>query len=162
MCGIFVVINKKSEPLNLSKCKKALNEMHRRGPDWNFYKVINKNIFIGQVVLSMTGKIKKDVKQHYSISKNYFIVFNGEIYNYRNLANEKSVYFDCGFTIWLKPDGTWYHKIHGVSGFSSNKGPYKIVNSHEINLGGNDYIKWDEDGVRCLKWGKLRNNNCCQ
>ena len=30
----------------------------------------------------MTGKIKKDIKQHYSFSKNYFIVFNGEIYNH--------------------------------------------------------------------------------
>ena len=86
MCGIFIVINKKSQPLNISKCKKALNEMRRRGPDWDFYKIINKNIFVGQVVLSMTGKIKKDVNQHYSRSKNYFIVFNGEIYNYKNLS----------------------------------------------------------------------------
>ena len=100
------------------------------------------------------------------LSANYFKTTltapPGPTDNYRNLANEKSVYFDCGFTIWLKPDGTWYHKIHGVSGFSSNKGPYKIVNSREISLGGNDYIKWDDNGVRCLKWGKIRNNNCCQ
>jgi asparagine synthase (glutamine-hydrolysing) len=85
MCGIFIVINKKLQPLNLSKCKSALNEMQRRGPDWSFYKTPKKNIFIGQVVLSMTGKIKKDLSQHYSISNNYFIVFNGEIYNYKSL-----------------------------------------------------------------------------
>ena len=88
MCGIFIVINKKSQPLNLSKCKLALNKMHRRGPDWNFYKIIKRNIFFGQVVLSMTGKIKKDIGQHYSASKNYFIVFNGEIYNYKNLGTK--------------------------------------------------------------------------
>ena len=88
MCGIFIVINKKSQPLNLSKCKIALNTMNRRGPDWNFYKIIKKNIFFGQVVLSMTGKIKKDIGQHYSASKNYFIVFNGEIYNYKNLGTK--------------------------------------------------------------------------
>ncbi len=86
MCGIFVVVNKKSQQLNLSKCKKALNEMHRRGPDWSFYTIPKKNVFIGQVVLSMTGKIQKDIKQHYSFSKNYFLVFNGEIYNYKNLG----------------------------------------------------------------------------
>ena len=57
MCGIFIVINKKSQPLNLSKCKTALSKMHRRGPDWSFYKIIKNNIFIGQVVLSMTGKV---------------------------------------------------------------------------------------------------------
>ena len=86
MCGIFVVVNKKSQQLNLSKCKKALNEMYRRGPDWSFYTIPKKNVFIGQVVLSMTGKIQKNIKQHYSLSKNYFIVFNGEIYNYKNLG----------------------------------------------------------------------------
>ena len=85
MCGIFIVIDKKSQPLNLTKCKSALNEMQRRGPDWSFYKIPKKNIFIGQVVLSMTGEIKKDIKQHYSISDNYFVVFNGEIYNYKEL-----------------------------------------------------------------------------
>ena len=88
MCGIFIVINKKSEGLDLKKCKKSLNVMYRRGPDWSFYNVPNRNIFIGQVVLSMTGKLKKNIKQHYSISKNYFIVFNGEIYNYKNLGIE--------------------------------------------------------------------------
>ena len=48
MCGIFIVINKKSEGLDLNKCKKSLNAMHRRGPDWSFYKVLKSNIFIGQ------------------------------------------------------------------------------------------------------------------
>ena len=86
MCGIFIVINKKSQHLNVSKCKKALNQMYRRGPDWSFYKIPKNNVFIGQVVLSMTGKIKKDIKQHYSNSKKYFIVFNGEVYNYKNLS----------------------------------------------------------------------------
>ena len=86
MCGIFVVINKKSQNLNVPRCKEALDRMYRRGPDWSFYKVLNKNIFIGQVVLSMTGKIKKDINQHYSNSKNYFVVFNGEIYNFKDLS----------------------------------------------------------------------------
>tara|TARA_Y100000590_G_scaffold454410_1_gene601183 strand:+ start:304 stop:2070 length:1767 start_codon:yes stop_codon:yes gene_type:complete len=85
MCGIFIVINKKSQPLNISKCKKSLDSMYRRGPDWSFYKIVKQNIFIGQVVLSMTGKIKKNINEHYSTSKNYFVVFNGEIYNYKNL-----------------------------------------------------------------------------
>jgi len=87
MCGIFIAIDKKSQELNINRCKKILNGMYRRGPDWSFYKTPNKNIFIGHVVLSMNGKIKKDIKQHYSISKNYFIVFNGEIYNYKDLSS---------------------------------------------------------------------------
>ena len=88
MCGLFVVINKKQNPLNIEKCKDSLNQMNKRGPDWRFSKMIAPNIFMGQVVLSMTGKIKKDVSQHYSYSKNKFIVFNGEIYNYKHLSKE--------------------------------------------------------------------------
>ena len=49
--------------------------MERRGPDWSFYKTPKKNIFIGQTVLSMTGKIKKDLWQQYSISYYYFLDF---------------------------------------------------------------------------------------
>ena len=86
MCGIFIVINKKSQPLNLQNCKRSLKQMHRRGPDWSFYKLVNKNIFIGQVVLSMTGEKKKNLNLHYSQSGNFFIVFNGEIYNYKSLV----------------------------------------------------------------------------
>ena len=63
MCGIFIVINKKSQPLNISKCKKSLDSMYRRCPVWSFYKIVKQNIFIGQVVLSMTGKIKKKYKR---------------------------------------------------------------------------------------------------
>ena len=102
MCGIFIVINKKSQPLNLSKCKIALNTMNRRGPDWNFYKIIKKNIFFGQVVLSMTGKIKKDIGQHYSASKNYFIVYNGEIlsvFREKNQVKEVGTGLECGISI---------------------------------------------------------------
>ena len=69
MCGIFVVINKKSKPLNLKHCKEALDKMKRRGPDWELYKNIAPNIFMGQVVLSMTGKTRKDINQHFQITK---------------------------------------------------------------------------------------------
>ena len=43
---------------------------------------------MGQVVLSMTGQIKKDLNQHYSNSKNKFILFNGEIYNFKDLSKD--------------------------------------------------------------------------
>ncbi len=87
MCGILVIINKDLQPLNLQKCKKSLDYMYRRGPDWSIYKMVLPNVFMGQVVLSMTGKLKKDINLHYSESKNKFILFNGEIYNYKELAN---------------------------------------------------------------------------
>ena len=52
------------------------------------YEMISPNVFMGQVVLSMTGQIKKDLNQHYSNSKNKFILFNGEIYNFKDLSKD--------------------------------------------------------------------------
>ena len=75
MCGIFVVINKKLNPLNVNKCKEGLEQLKNRGPNWQFYKMLAPNIFMSQTVLSMTGKIKKDINQHYSDNKKKFIVF---------------------------------------------------------------------------------------
>ena len=89
MCGIFVAINKQEKKINIDKCKKSLNELKRRGPDWSFYKVIN-NIFFGQTVLSMTGENKQDINNHFSKSKNFFVTFNGEIYNYKDLASQNN------------------------------------------------------------------------
>lgn len=84
MCGIFVVIPKSNKKLDIDKCKKALKDLDKRGPDWSLYEVTN-NIFLGQTVLSMVGKNKKNIDNHYSQKKLFFILFNGEIYNHKEL-----------------------------------------------------------------------------
>ena len=84
MCGIFVVIPKKNN-VNLEKAKESLIKLKNRGPDYSFYKII-ENVFFGQTVLSMSGKFKKNINDNFSKSKNFFIVYNGEIYNYKNLS----------------------------------------------------------------------------
>ena len=63
--------------------------LKKKRPDWSFYKVIN-NIFFGQTVLSMTGENKQDINNHFSKSKNFFVTFNGEIYNYKDLASQNN------------------------------------------------------------------------
>ena len=87
MCGILVIINKDLQPLNLQKCKKSLDYMYRRGPDWSIYKMVLPNVFMGQVVLSMTGKLKKDINLHFSESKNKFILFSSSL-NHYTMKNE--------------------------------------------------------------------------
>ena len=84
MCGIFVVIPKKNN-VNLEKAKESLIKLKNRGPDYSFYKII-ENVFFGQTVLSMSGKFKRNINDNFSKSKNFFIVYNGEIYNYKNLS----------------------------------------------------------------------------
>jgi asparagine synthase (glutamine-hydrolysing) len=60
--------------------------MNYRGPDWTFSKLIKKNIFFGQNVLSMTGKNIKNDKIFQSKNKNFNLLLNGEIYNYKELS----------------------------------------------------------------------------
>ena len=87
MCGIFCVIKKKGK-INPEKCKKTLAMLNHRGPDWSFYKTFDEKVFMGQTVLSMTGSKSKDINNNFSSSKKTFLLFNGEIYNYKEINNE--------------------------------------------------------------------------
>ena len=48
MCGIFAVINK-SQKLDINKCRKSLNSLNKRGPDWKIGKITNDKVFLGQL-----------------------------------------------------------------------------------------------------------------
>ena len=94
MCGIFFSVNKK-QSVDTNKCIKALEILNERGPD-NSFHIINKNIFLGQTTLSITSNniINKN-GIHESKDKNFQLLFNGEIYNFKELKNELSSKFNC-------------------------------------------------------------------
>ena len=87
MCGILTVVQKADFRLDPSACRRALSHLSWRGPDLSVSAVWNDRVFIGHNVLSLTGKVQ-DRKTIYSTSKSgrYRVAFNGEIYNYRELA----------------------------------------------------------------------------
>ena len=87
MCGILAIINKKNKKLDYRKCVNSLHVMKGRGPDWSYSKLIKKNVFFGQNVLSMTGKTNS-IKQFKSKNNQLIILFNGEIYNYKDINLE--------------------------------------------------------------------------
>jgi len=87
MCGILVVVRKRRAALDLPGCRLALSGMFKRGPDSSVDYVWNDRVFIGQTILSLTGNIPAGGKEHlFSRSGQLVISFNGEIYNYRELA----------------------------------------------------------------------------
>jgi len=96
MCGIFTAVYKNKDKLNLPFCKSSLEGLKKRGPDWSFQKIIEK-IFFGQTVLSMSGKKKKNILNHVSNSKRFLLLFNGEIYNYRELNDKYSLNLNKNF-----------------------------------------------------------------
>lgn len=87
MCGILTVIRKSDKQLDISACRRALSRLSWRGPDLCVSEVWQDRVFLGQTVLSLTGTIL-DRKSSYtsSASGRYLVSFNGEIFNYRELA----------------------------------------------------------------------------
>jgi len=87
MCGILTVVQKADFRLDPSACRRALSHLSWRGPDLCVSAVWKERVFIGHNVLSLTGDVR-DRKAAYSKSSSgrYRIAFNGEIYNFRELA----------------------------------------------------------------------------
>ena len=79
MCGILI------SNTNTALFKKALNQQSFRGPDGNKTYEFDKTM-LGFNYLSITGR-KKNYWQPYKL-KNYILLFNGEIYNYKELNKE--------------------------------------------------------------------------
>ena len=85
MCGVLVILSK-NKVLNKKNCSYSFKAIKDRGPDLSVSKYFLKNkLFIGNTVLQVTGKVEK--KELSSCEdKRFYISYNGEIYNYKNLS----------------------------------------------------------------------------
>ena len=91
MCGVIFVHSKK-KPLRKELCHQALNSLDHRGPDYKLNFEEETNLFFGQTVLSITGKPDEKLKVfNHSRSKKYFLLFNGEIYNYQDIKKKYQI-----------------------------------------------------------------------
>ena len=87
MCGILTVVRKSDRELDLRACRRALSRLSWRGPDLCIPTAWNDRVFLGQTVLSLTGDVQDGNAAYvHSKSGRYAIAFNGEIYNFRDLA----------------------------------------------------------------------------
>ncbi|MFH2204160.1 MAG: asparagine synthetase B [Elusimicrobiota bacterium] len=91
MCGILTIVDKKGRALNLAACRRALSEMTWRGPDEAISLAkFNDRVFLGQTILSLTGDLSAPDTNHLcSQSGRYTIAYNGEVYNFQQLAKNK-------------------------------------------------------------------------
>lgn len=87
MCGILVVFSKKGE-IDQSACHRALGLMTWRGPDIQCTSVFDDQLFFGQTILSITGFTRHGQGEHlHTQSNRYHLVFNGEVYNFKDLES---------------------------------------------------------------------------
>ena len=85
MCGILIVFDKKDR-IDLAACRRALSLLTWRGPDMACSDVWSNSLFLGQTILSITGDPVEGKGKHLrSPSGRFRLVFNGEIYNFREL-----------------------------------------------------------------------------
>lgn len=89
MCGICGILNFGQNVTDVNKINSMMSYMKHRGPDsdgvWSF-----KNVSFGFVRLSIIDLSSDGNQPMQDDSKNYTIVFNGEIYNYIELRDELS------------------------------------------------------------------------
>jgi len=87
MCGLTVSINIVREEEILLNFDKSLDNISHRGPD--AYKVIDLDkVTLGHARLSIIDPSPRSNQPFLSNDKSCYIVFNGEIYNYKDLKSE--------------------------------------------------------------------------
>ena len=85
MCGIAGFIkSKKENGLNQKTLMMMLKKLDHRGPDFKDYW-IERNVFLGHTRLSIIDVSEKGNQPMVSHSGRFVIIFNGEIYNFKNL-----------------------------------------------------------------------------
>lgn len=85
MCGFYGVFPAK----NLSEEKQNLDLLEHRGPDSKNFRCIN-NLFLGHTRLSILDLSEHGTQPMKSSQADVWLVFNGEIYNYKQLKQELS------------------------------------------------------------------------
>ncbi|MDA9814787.1 asparagine synthase (glutamine-hydrolyzing) [Candidatus Pelagibacter sp.] len=122
MCGIAGII---SSNKNISSLLNKFNlGIHHRGPDSKgFYVDDKKGVGLTMTRLSIIG-INEGEQPKYDFKKNIILVFNGEIYNYKSLAQQyfpgEKIFSDTDIILklYLKFGKNFINKMNGMFCFA--------------------------------------------
>ena len=96
MCGIAGIINFDQSKINPELANGIKKSLEHRGPDFSKIDYINENVALIHTRLSIIDLDQRSNQPMHSKDKRYSIVFNGEIYNFREIRKtleEKGVSF---------------------------------------------------------------------
>lgn len=125
MCGIFgFKLNRALNESDLNKSLKYLNLLINRGPDNQGYFIDKENgVFLGHTRLSIID-LSKESNQPF-IKDNSVIVYNGEVYNYKELKEELNYSnfltnsdTEVLLSLWQKNKLDGLRKIDGMFAFA--------------------------------------------
>lgn len=87
MCGLIAIISKQKVPVDKELFSECLSTLKHRGPD-NASIYMNSNIAMGHTRLAIIDKSSR-ANQPFTENKfGNYLIYNGEIYNYREIRNE--------------------------------------------------------------------------
>ncbi len=92
MCGIAGIYYKKQDRSISLDINKILTKIKHRGPDGRGFFSDKNKIALGNTRLSIQDISRNGNQPIYSACKRYVIVFNGEIYNFRDLKKKLKEY----------------------------------------------------------------------
>lgn len=87
MCGISGILVKRNNIDEIERFEKATALMHHRGPD-HFGKYIHNGVGLFHHRLSIIDLDARSNQPFFSASQKIKTIFNGEVYNYRDLATK--------------------------------------------------------------------------
>ena len=96
MCGIAGIVNFDQSKINPELANGIKKSLEHRGPDFSKVDYINENVALIHTRLSIIDLDKRSNQPMHSKDKRFSIVFNGEIYNFREIRKtleEKGVRF---------------------------------------------------------------------
>ena len=99
MCGIAGIFNFDKSKINPEISNIIKNSLEHRGPDFSKIDYIDENVSLIHTRLAIIDLDSRSNQPMYSIDKRFSIVFNGEIYNFkeiRKLLESKGTVFSTG------------------------------------------------------------------
>lgn len=122
MCG-FVAFISMGNTLSVSKAESALQTIKHRGPDATGFITDHKSYFFGHNRLSIIDVSKNANQPFLSGDGKYSIVFNGEIYNYKELKADLNLPFRTNSDTevilegFIKEGEAFFSKLRGMYAF---------------------------------------------
>ena len=87
MCGLVTLFGKNSASLDIAVVDAMLDQIRHRGPDSQNVKKVDHNVIFGHCRLAIID-IFSGVQPISTVDGRFHLVFNGEIYNYKELRTE--------------------------------------------------------------------------
>lgn len=88
MCGIAGILSLSNSKIDTSVVENIKKSLEHRGPDHSTYKFINDRVCLIHTRLSIIDLNERSNQPMLTTDQRYSIVFNGEIYNYKEIRKE--------------------------------------------------------------------------